>query len=76
MGRRIKEIKMEEENGFYKDGGGVLLFSQYVIGPDFWLFLDDKDIYTYPYHDWYYFDTEAEALDFFGLTEDVQRSRV
>lgn len=60
---------MEEENGFYKWNTAELLFSQYVFGPDFNLFLEDKDLYTYPDHGWYYFDTRAEALDFFGIEE-------
>ncbi len=53
-------------DGFYKLDG-ELLYSQCVIGPDYCLFLNDKDSYSYPVEGWYYFDTEEEAKAFFNL---------
>jgi hypothetical protein len=35
------------------------------------LFLEKKDEYTYPVHGWYYFATESEAKEFFGIVDEV-----
>lgn len=33
------------------------------------LHLDLLDTYTFPFRDWYFFSTEEEAKEFFGITE-------
>lgn len=38
-----------------------------VHGPSFNLLSEEKDLYTYPVEGWYWFDSEAEAREFFGL---------
>jgi len=56
-------------NGFYKNENGDLLYApNFILFPDgIELFTINKDDYTYPIHDWYYFDTEEEAKSFFGI---------
>lgn len=56
-------------NGFYKNENGELLHApNFVIFPDGTeLYTTNKDTYTYPINDWYYFDTEEEAKSFYGI---------
>ena len=56
-------------NGFYKIDNGVLLYApSFVIFPDGNdMYITNKDEYTYPINDWYYFDTEELAKSFFGI---------
>jgi hypothetical protein len=56
--------------GFYKCDEELRLFCapNYIIFPDgIELSIDQKDTYTYPVNDWYYFDSEEEARIFFNL---------
>ena len=56
-------------NGFYKNENGELLHApNFVIFPDgYEIFTHNKDNYTYPINDWYYFETEELAKSFFGI---------
>jgi hypothetical protein len=58
-----------ETQGFYKNDNGQLLYGpNYVIFPDgIELSIDQKDNYTYPVNDWYYFTSEEEAKTFFNI---------
>jgi hypothetical protein len=59
---------MENTSGFYKDDEGNLLFAPNgVTGPTYDLQPINHEAYTYPVEGWYWFDTEAEAREFFGL---------
>lgn len=55
--------------GFYKKENEELLHGpNFVIFPDgIELDIDQKDTYTYPVNDWYYFDSEELARIFFNL---------
>lgn len=55
---------------FYKVFDGSLTYGPFVQFPDStFLTLETKDILGMPYEGWYYFDTEEEAKNFFGITE-------
>lgn len=60
---------MEDTSGFYKlDPGGSLLYGpNFVVNADYTLVRADHATYTYPVDGWYWFDSEAAALEFFGL---------
>lgn len=55
--------------GFYKKENEELLHGpNFVIFPDgIELNIDQKDTYSYPVNDWYYFDSEELARIFFNL---------
>ncbi len=61
------EDAMEDTSGFYKLDGTLLYAHWAVYGPDFTLLRDDHEIYTYPVDGWRWFDTEADAREFFDL---------
>lgn len=64
---RLKEPNM----AFYKYDGEILLEGpNFVDGPEFSLHIETKDQYTYPVHDWYWFDSRIEALNFYGIIEE------
>lgn len=49
-----------------------LIFGPEVISAEYQLLADEKDSYTYPINSWYWFDTEAQAREYFGLpTEET-----
>lgn len=54
---------------FYKkdEDNNLLIANIGVDAPDYQLKIEDKDTYQYPIHDWYYFDSDAEAYSFFGI---------
>ena len=55
---------------FYQYQDNTLNSGPYVQFPDGeFLHLDLLDSYTFPVRGWYYFSTEQEAKDFFGITE-------
>ena len=57
-----------DTSGFYKSESGFLLFgSSYVLAPEYKLFRETHDDYSYPVDGWYWFDTEGEARLFFDL---------
>lgn len=53
--------------GFYKNDEGLLYAPNSVSGPGFDLAKETKDGYTYPVEGWHWFDSEAEAREFFVL---------
>jgi hypothetical protein len=60
---------MDETSGFYKLDGELLYAHDTVYGPTFTLMREDRESYIYPVDGWYWFDTEADAREFFGLPE-------
>ena len=58
---------MMEGPGFYKFDDILLYGPNSVAGPDLHLIKEEKDLYTYPVEGWYWFNSENEARDFFGL---------
>jgi hypothetical protein len=54
---------------FYKYENEFLHSGPFVQMPDGFLHLDLLDTYSFPVNGWYYFATEQEAKDFFGITE-------
>lgn len=59
------------EKGFYKLDNGSLLFGDMVTSVDYVLIVDEKDNYEYPVDGWYYFETEVEAKEFFGIIDEI-----
>jgi hypothetical protein len=56
-------------SGFYKNENNNMLYApETVSGPYYFLNKDEFQNYTYPIDGWYYFNTENEAKDFFGLS--------
>lgn len=53
--------------GFYKLDGDLIYGPNFVYGPNFELLKEQKDTYAYPIEGWYWFDTQEEAYNFFGL---------
>lgn len=54
--------------GFYKNDDGDLLYGpNFVLNQNYQLYADQHDTYTYPVDGWYWFDSEAEARNFFNL---------
>jgi hypothetical protein len=59
---------MSNTSGFYKYESEILLYGQTeVTGPYFDLLRQNHAEYTYPVDGWYWFDTEEQAREFFGL---------
>jgi hypothetical protein len=57
-------------DGFFKRQDDFILHGpNFVRGPFglFDLFREEKDTYEYPVEGWYWFDSEEEACQFFGL---------
>lgn len=55
---------------FYLYKEDVLHSGPFVQFPDGeFLHLDLLDTYTFPFREWYYFETEEEAKKFFGIIE-------
>ena len=62
-----------ETKGFYKKIEGILLYApNFVSMPDAEILIELKDTYIYPVNDWYYFDTEDDAYNFFGISKPVE----
>lgn len=56
------------EQGFYKAQEDSMLFApNFVYSKNYTLLKEDKDSYTYPVDDWYWFDTKVEAYAFFNI---------
>jgi hypothetical protein len=61
---------MNNTSGFYKNESGLLLFGPNgVTSCDYDLQRETRDQYTYPVDGWYWFDSEEQAREFFGLPE-------
>lgn len=56
-----------DTDGFYKLDGELLFSPNSVSNSCCDLVRDNKDQYDYPMGGWYWFDTELEAREFFGL---------
>lgn len=62
---------------FYKlNNRGLQVAPTSVEAPTFSLYADQKDTYTYPVGGWYWFDTEAQAYDFFELNASRPNSAI
>jgi hypothetical protein len=64
---------MENTNGFYKYDENRNLFyaPNFVECSAYKLEVEQKESYTLPIDGWYYFDTETQAKDFFGIVDEV-----
>ena len=58
---------MEDTSGFYKLDGGLLFAPNAVYNMDYTLLRELHDSYTYPTDGWYWFNTETDVREFFGL---------
>jgi len=58
---------MEDTSGFYKLDGDLLFGPNFVLNAEYELHRDTKDQHTYPIDGWYWFDSDAQAREFFGL---------
>lgn len=59
---------MDNTSGFYKYESEVLLYGPTEIAaPHYHLLQQNYAKYTYPVDGWYWFDTEKQAREFFGL---------
>ncbi len=58
---------MEDTSGFYKLDNDLLFGPNYVLNANYELRRDQHADYTYPVDGWYWFDSESEAREFFGL---------
>lgn len=63
---------MEETQGFYKNDDGTLLYGpNFVLNANYELRKETKDDHTYPVDGWYWFDSEDDARNYFGISEDL-----
>jgi len=63
-------------SGFYKLESSNLIYApNFVRNAEYDLFRENKDSYTYPVYGWYWFDSELEAKEFFGIPLDSQEQR-
>ena len=58
-----------DTSGFYttNEQGELMHAPNYVIAPDFAIYRDQREAYTYPVHGWTWFDSEAEARAAYNL---------
>jgi hypothetical protein len=54
---------------FYKLDTGILLESNHLLNKDYELIAANHADYELPIDGWYWFDSESEAREFFGLPE-------
>ena len=64
---------MNDTSGFYKLDGELLFGPHYVLNANYELYRDLHETYTYPTDGWYWFDSELEAREFFGLPIDPDK---
>ena len=63
---------MEDTSGFYKLDGEILLYApNFVLNANYELRKETHTEHTYPIDGWYWFDTEQEAKDFFGIVDPI-----
>jgi hypothetical protein len=61
---------MKRESGFYKKTDEKLLYAPNAVrAPEYDLFREKKDTYEYPVNDWYWFDDETTAKEFFNIED-------
>lgn len=53
---------------FYKEDNKKILKANNIVGPGFQLFEINKNEFSYPHEGWYWFETDEEAEDFFGIS--------
>jgi hypothetical protein len=58
---------MENTAGFYKLDGDLLYGPNFVLNANYELRKETYTEHTYPVDGWYWFDTEEQAREFFGL---------
>jgi len=58
--------------GFYKWYGYLYYAPNFVSTPTFDLYKEQKDTYTYPFDGWYWFDSENDAYEFYGIERAVE----
>jgi hypothetical protein len=56
--------------GFYKlnEDNELMCAPNFVCTPDYELYKEQHETYTYPVDGWSWFNSEQEAADFFGIT--------
>ena len=60
---------MDDTSGFYKLDGDLLFGPNYVLNADYELRRETRDQNTYPVDGWHWFDSEAQAREFFGVAD-------
>jgi len=58
---------MEDTSGFYKLDGELLFGPNYVLNASYELRRENYTQYQYPVDNWYWFDNEDLAREFFNL---------
>ena len=58
-----------DTSGFYttNEQGELMHAPNYVIAPDFAIYRDQREAYTYPVHGWSWFGSLELACAFFGI---------
>lgn len=62
---------MEDTSGFYKLDGDLLYAPNFALNANYELRKETHTENTYPIDGWYWFDTEQEAKDFFGIIDSI-----
>ena len=58
-------------SGFYKNDNGTLSYGpNFILNKDYELRAASKDQYAYPVDGWSWFESEQEAISFFGLSQE------
>lgn len=66
-------MMIEDTAGFYKIDGDELVYGRTIFGPTYTLIIEDHKNYTYPTSDgWFWFDSEREAKDYFGIPYELE----
>lgn len=58
-----------DTSGFYKLDGMLLYGPNFVLNAGYELRRETHDQHTYPVDGWHWFNSEAQAREFFGLPE-------
>jgi hypothetical protein len=61
---------MMDTSGFYKLDGGLLFAPNWVLNANYELRRELHETYDLPIDGWYWFDSEAEAREFFNLPDE------
>lgn len=67
---------MMDTSGFYKHDGVVLYGPNFVINANYELRRETRDQHTYPTDGWYWFDSEEEAYNFFGVPINTEENNL
>ena len=58
-----------DTSGFYRLRGDKLAYAPNAVrAPTYDLYREERDSYTYPIHDWHWFDSEDAAKAFFEIS--------